>query len=108
MLLHDPQFVEAARHLAERMIRRGDDLDARLVFGFKTTTSRTPANAELQLLRDTYNERLKQYKADADGARQLLSVGASKRDESIDVAEHAAMTTVARLLLNLSEFVTKG
>lgn len=108
ILLHDPQFVEASRHLAERMIKAGASVDAQLNHGFKRCVARPPSDAELKLLRDTYVERLQQYRADAEAARKVLSVGASKRDESIRLAEHAAMTTVARLLMNLSEFITKG
>ncbi|GAG09587.1 unnamed protein product, partial [marine sediment metagenome] len=45
---------------------------------------------------------------DPEAAKKLLSVGMSPRDESLAIAEHAAYTQVARMLLNLSEFLTKG
>ena len=60
------------------------------------------------MLSAAFDQRLAQYKRDAEAAKKLLSVGESARDESLDLAEHAAYTQVARLLLNLSEFVTKG
>jgi hypothetical protein len=48
------------------------------------------------------------YAADGAAALELLSLGESLRDESLLVAEHAAWTRVAALLLNLSETVTKN
>jgi hypothetical protein len=109
VLLHDPQFVEAARALAERMIREGGDtLTQQLAFGFEVCTSREATTQELAVLKRTYEERLRRYRDDPSTAESLLSIGESPRDASIDPAVHAAMTTVARLLLNLSEFITKN
>ena len=109
VLLHDPQFVEAARHLAGRMLGEVDgDLDARIRFGFQSATSRLPTEDELALLREHYRQRLKQYRNDPEAAVRLLSVGDSPRDTTLDRATHAALTSVARLLLNLSESITKG
>ena len=109
VLLHDPQFVEAARALAERMIREGGDtLTQQLAFGFEVCTSREATAQELAVLKRTYEERLRRYRDEPSTAESLLSIGESPRDASIDPAVHAAMTTVARLLLNLSEFITKS
>ncbi len=109
VMLHDPQFVEAARHLGERMIKDGgNSIEKRIAHGFMLVTSRDPHGGEMALLSTAFDQRLAQYKQDAAAAKKLLSVGESARDESLDLAEHAAYTQVARLLLNLSEFVTKG
>ncbi len=109
VMLHDPQFVEAARHLAMRMIHEGgDDVASRVSFGFQCCTSRTPSDSERQILLDTYAERVAEYRSDGGAADRLLSVGVSQVDKSIEAAELAAMTQVARMLMNLSEFLTKG
>ena len=60
------------------------------------------------MLKSALDEHLAQYKATPESATKLLSVGQSPRHAEIDSAELAAYTTVARILLNLSEFVTKG
>ena len=57
---------------------------------------------------ETYSDRLQEYRTDTAAAARLLSVGVSPVDDSIDPAELAAMTQVARMLMNLSEFLTKG
>jgi hypothetical protein len=108
VLLHDPQFVEAARQLGQRMITEGGDTaDQRAAFGFHVCMSRPPSDAERQVLIDALEQRLLQYRADPGAAEKLLAVGDSPRNASLDAAEYAACTTLARMIMNLSEFVTK-
>jgi hypothetical protein len=109
VLMHDPQFVEAARFLAERMIQEGGSSpDDRLRFGFRTVTSRVPTAGELAILRRALNKRLVRYQEDEPSAKTLLAVGSLPRNENLHLPEHAAYTAVARMLLNLSEAITKG
>jgi hypothetical protein len=108
VLLHDPQFVEAARHLGRRMLREGGgSVEQRIRYGFLLAVSRPPTDRELALVRDVLDQRLTQYRQDPQAASRLLAVGESPSAESLDPAELAAWTTVGRVLLNLSEFVTK-
>ncbi|MFT5412177.1 MAG: hypothetical protein ACI9NC_004915, partial [Verrucomicrobiales bacterium] len=109
VMLHDPQFVEAARKLAERMLHEaGPDPAQRLAHGFTLCMARQPTARELQLLRRALDERMVQFKADPAAAAPLLKVGQSPHDAKIDPAELAAYATVARIIMNLSEFITKG
>lgn len=107
VLLHDPQFVEAARHLGERMLKQTGTIDEKLAFGFEVVTARTPSEKELGTLRRILDERMRRYRNDSQSAEQLLSVGESPRSPDAPLVPLAAYTTVARTLLNLSEFVTK-
>ncbi len=107
--LNDPTFVEAARALAQRVLKEtSGTLDDRLVWAFRTVTSRRPKPRELEVLRRTYQDHLDHYRRNPEQAKKLLQVGESPRDESLDVAEHAAWTMIGNLLLNLSETLTKG
>ena len=109
VLLHDPQFIEAARALAQRMLVEGGKTpEEQIRFGFESAVGRQPTEQELRLLRQTYAERLAVYSESPQKAKRLLSVGDSPRDTNLPVVKHAAMTSVARLLMNLSEFITKG
>ena len=109
VMLHDPQFVEAARQLAAQMMfKGGETIESRIEHGYTLCTARAPSADEMKVLRKTFDERLAQYLADSDAATKFLMVGQSPRDESLDISEHAAYTQVARILLNLSEFLTKG
>ena len=109
VLMHDPQFVEAARFLAERMILEGGDTPKnRLRFGFRAVTSRQPSPTELSLLQETLKKLLARYKTDPEAAMKLLSVGALPPTSQFEPFEHAAYAALARILLNLSETITKG
>jgi hypothetical protein len=107
-LMNDVQFVEAARNLAERMMKSSESVEARLEFGFRVVTARRPDAEESKVLNELYNSVLSSYRQDPAAATSLVSVGESKRDESLDVAELAAWTVIANSILNLDETVTKG
>ena len=47
------------------------------------------------------------FQTNSELARKLLSEGDSPRDEKLNVSELAAYTTVASLILNMDETVTK-
>lgn len=108
VLLHDPQFVEAARELAARMMNEGGQtIGKQIDYGFSLTLGRPPSDQERRVLQDTYQQKKNQYESEPEQAKQLLSVGESPLEGPLPLAEHAAMTQVARLLVNLSEFITK-
>jgi hypothetical protein len=108
ILLNDPQYVEAARLLAERMEREGGSVaESRIAFGFRVATSRAPRAPEIASLRSLYDAELSEYRRDRGGAVRLLEVGDHPRDVALDLAETAALTVVASTLLNLDETVTK-
>ena len=51
VLLNDPQYVEAARVLAEQLIRQqSDSVPARTAVAFRLLTSRQPTPRELEVL----------------------------------------------------------
>ena len=108
VMLHDPQFVEAARHLAERMISASDNPDGCIEHGFRLATSRLPNNKEKVVLHRLFRERLLFYRKDIKAAKAVLSVGESIRKTNLSEPEQAAWTTVARALLNLSETISKN
>ena len=109
VLMNDPQFVEAARHLARRMmIEGGDSPEERVSFGFRLVTARSPGERETAALKELYRSRLSAFRGSPGSAVKLLQVGDSPRDEALDADEHAAWTLVANVLLNLDETITKG
>jgi hypothetical protein len=108
VLLNDKQYVEAARKLAERMLIEGGATPAeRAAYGFRLATSRKPNAGEAAVLVKVYESELAEFQADADSATKLLSYGAAKRNEALDVHDLAAWTMVANMILNLDETVTK-
>ncbi|MCW1925089.1 DUF1553 domain-containing protein [Luteolibacter arcticus] len=102
--LNDVTYTEAARVLAQRMMKEGggsDDL--RLTHGFRLCTSRAPDEADVRLLLSALKLLRQQYQADPEAARKLIAAGESKPDAALDSVELAAFTGMASLLLNLDE-----
>jgi hypothetical protein len=108
VLMNDPTYVEAARALAQRALREGGtNENARLAYAFRLATARKPTRKERGTLRTLLEERLAAFRREPRAALALLGVGESPRDESLEPALHAAWTTVASVILNLDETITK-
>ncbi len=109
VLMNDVQYVEAARKLAERVMRDGGVATGdRVAYAFRSLLNRRPNATELQSLSNLYEEYLSAFRGDPEAATKLLSAGESPRDETLDTHELAAWSMVAHVLLNLSETVTRG
>ncbi len=104
-LLNETAFVEAARHLAARMMTEGGEDP--VTYGFHLVTARQPGERELTLLRQAYQEYLAEYRQDPKAAKELLSIGESPQAKDLDPVEQAAHTALANVLLNLDEAITK-
>jgi hypothetical protein len=109
LLLNGPQFVEAARQLGQRMMKQGgNSIDDRIVYGYRLVTARRPNVDELSLLRDAYAIELKRCTNNQEETLKVLRVGESLFDPELDIAQLAAFASVARLIMNLNEAITKG
>lgn len=108
-LMNDVQHVEAARVLAERMIREGGvDPAARVALAFEWVLSRPPAAEESQVVLAALEAHLARYLQDAEAATKLVSQGESKPSAGIAAEELAAYTLVANMVLNLDETLTRN
>lgn len=108
VLLNDPTYVEAARAFALRMLRDGGDApEQRLNWAFREALSRDITEAEATVLRTVLDSHRQQFASDPAAAKQFLSVGASPMPSEMDLAETAAWTQVARVILNLHETITR-
>lgn len=108
VLLNDPTYAEASRKLAERVMHDGGATPTeRLNFVFRLATAREPEPAELRVLAKAFDKRLLYYQSHPNDAGKLLSIGESPRDVRLDAAELAAYATVASMVLNLDEVITR-
>jgi hypothetical protein len=106
--LNDPQFVEAARHLAQVALKEGGDtLEGRVDVMARRLLARPLRAGELQVVRGVVDDLLAHYRAHPDEARKLVSVGESRPDAALDVPTLAAWTMAANQLMNLDEVLTK-
>ncbi len=109
VLLNDEQYVEAARHLASRMMHEGGATPTeRIVFAFRLATSRRPSADEIAVFTRLYDEQKAAYATNVEAANRLIHVGDSPADTTVDARELAAWSIVANVILNLDETITKG
>jgi hypothetical protein len=107
-LMNDVTYLEASRKLAERVMKeRRASAEERIDLAFRFATARRPSQPEARLLTEALSGYLALYKDDPEAARQYLSQGESPRDEELDVSELAAYSTLASLILNMDETITK-
>jgi hypothetical protein len=110
-LLNDPTFIEAARSLALRVIQEGGDTDsARLVHAFRLTLSRSPTQFESSTLQRLLDQSRRRYEESPQEADRVTKVGLAQQKVAshLKTTEIAAWTTISRVLLNLSETITRN
>jgi hypothetical protein len=108
VLLNDPQFIEAARVLAQRLFREpAADLSARIEMAFRLATGRRPEPREREILARLYEEQLALFAREPDAARTYLAIGETPVDNELPPEQLAAMAMLTSALLNLDEFVMK-
>jgi hypothetical protein len=106
--LNDPQFVEAARCLAETTLKQGGDkTESRIDFTARRLLARPLRPQEVQVVESGLNALLKHYQADPAGAKNLLAVGQSPADPKLDPPTLAAWTMLTNELMNLDEVLNK-
>jgi len=112
--LNDPQFVEAARNLAQRVLRieagaksKPSNHAARIDLATQLVLCRRPTPAEADSIESALEDVLRYYRSHPDDASNLIRVGETRPDASLDAAELAAWTTLCNGLLNLDEALNK-
>ena len=101
ILMNDPQYVEAARFLANQLLR--DNEDTWIEHAFYQITSRKAAAHEIQTLSEYYTAQYEHYISNPEKAVTFLTVGAYKSEDQIPEAKLAAATMVVNTIFNLDE-----
>ena len=107
-MMNDPQYNEAARKLAERMMREGGTtIEGRITLAYKAMESRYPRKEEVRILKEMYQEELSDIQKNPKRVKELLSIGESQIDKSLNQSELAANTVLAMTLINFDGTVIK-
>ena len=108
VLLNDPQFVEAARVLAERTLADVEgDTAQRIDHVFRTLLTRAPSDQERRILLQAYDEQEAWFSQKPEEALAYISVGEHPHNEALDTPQAAAMTALTQALMNHDEFQVK-
>jgi len=106
--MDDPQFVEAARMLAQNALQssRGK-VDRVLSYISVRLLTRDLDPKERAIVMRSYDDYLSYYKSDTADATKLISIGESKANPELPAPQLAALTMVANELMNLDEVLVK-
>lgn len=108
VLLNDPTYVEAARVFAARIVQQGGNSTAdRVNFAFQQVVGRSPSDQEAELLSALLSKHQGEYAKEPRLADALLKVGDQPIPADVDHVQLAAWTSVARVILNLHETITR-
>ena len=114
VMLNGPQYVEAARGLAERLMKQGrpndDDTDrvqTQIETAFRVLTSRRPSQEEVDVLHKMYDQQLEYFDGSDEKTKSFLAVGDAAADDSLDQPKLAAMSVVVGTLMNFDESMMK-
>ncbi|KAB7729114.1 DUF1553 domain-containing protein [Rudanella paleaurantiibacter] len=109
--LNDPQFVEAARVLAQK---EGEKRKGNLTNGaeiihafFKSIVGRPARPQELRLMQQLYTEELRDFRANPKRAAELLTVGEYPVTRQLPPDQLAAWTVVGNTIMNFDEAIVK-
>ena len=106
--MNDPQFVEAARALAQRALRAASGEDsATMDYIARRTLCRPLKPREITILQACLADHTAHYKDNLTDAKSLLKVGESTADPTLDPRKLAAWTMLCNQVLNLDEVLTK-
>ena len=105
-LANDPAFVEIAQGLASRVLREAPaDNTGRITYAFRLCLARAPTDRELAVLKQFLLAQLSEFQA---APQQSARAAPKERLQGISASDAAAWTALARVLLNLDEFITRG
>jgi len=101
VLMNDPQFVEAAKVLAQRIqLDGGNSISEQVDYAFKSCTGRSLKDDERQLFIDLYGEYVSKFQKNPKEAEKLLGVGEYVIDRNLDKIKTAALAMVSNTILN--------
>jgi len=106
--MNDVQWIEAARALAERVIKEaGPKPETRIDRMSEILHSHDPSPKTLAVLEGSLNQMEKHYAADPKAAKALVHDGESKPEGHVPEPELASWTMIANEMMNLDETLNK-
>ncbi|WPP51175.1 DUF1553 domain-containing protein [Catalinimonas niigatensis] len=107
ILLNDPQFVEASRHIAYKVITQEEKEEERINMAFRLLTGRTAKDIEMKVLVNLLENEQRNFAQKPEKAEGWLSSGESQFTETLDPQLLASYTVVTSTIMNSDAFITK-
>ena len=107
VLLNDPQFVEASRTLAQKLLQEDLSIENQITKAFRLLTSGLPSTNQLDELVRLYEEEENRFRKDPDSAEQFLSIGQYASDATLEPSRLASMALIVNTIMNFDGFYTK-
>ncbi len=106
--MDDPQFVEAARVLAQNaLLASKGNVDREVSYMANRLIARNLEEKERSIVEQSYKDYLAYYEGVPADATKLISIGESKPATGLPAPQLAAMTMVANELMNMDEVLVK-
>ncbi|MBC9868120.1 MAG: DUF1553 domain-containing protein [Opitutae bacterium] len=107
-LMNDPQYVEAARQLAQRaMLENRGSTAGSIRAMYRYAFGATPSQKYQTVFSDSHAKFESAFRSNPQDAEALIRVGESPAPPELEPVELAALTLVANQILNLDSFVNK-
>jgi hypothetical protein len=107
VLLNDPQYVEAARGLAERSLSSQHTPLACAEFIYRSLTGQRPTAEQVDILLTMFAQQRRLFEGDAAAVKGWLSIGDHQPQANLNPIDLAAWSVVAGGLMSLDETVMK-
>ena len=107
--LNEPTLLEAARFFGQRILAEGGPDDAsRVDYAFTRSVGRAPTAVEQRRLLAFVQQQERSFRADPEAAQALIQVGQAPKPADLEARKLAVWMTLASVLFNLDETLTKG
>ena len=107
-LMNDPQYVEAARNLAQRAFSESKESSGKSITTmYRLALGMNPPKKHREILERSYSNFHESFKKTPSNASDLISLGDSKPNSSVDPVTLASLTMVANQIMNLDSFINK-
>jgi hypothetical protein len=108
VLLNDPQVLEAARVLAEKLSTEKISDDEKIQKAFRLIICRKETEKEKQILAEYFKNEKEEFSKQPLKAESFLKAGEYKHEGNIDKASAAALMQVVHTIYNMEEAITKS
>jgi hypothetical protein len=108
ILLNDPQVLEAARVLAEKLSAENLSDEEKIKKAFRLIVCRMASDKEKQILMDYYKSEKEKFQQQQSKANAFLNTGEYKHEPVKNKTETAALMQIIHTIYNMEEVITKS